>query len=524
MKRTRDWMKFGGLVAVTLMLGGAFASLIESPGTSYAQQRQETLAALTPKPHDAPVAPTEVAPAVALSNAFSAVARAIRPAVVYVQAETKVKQAHPDLPPGFQQFFPQFRNQAPRIERGEGSGFIISPDGYILTNNHVVDGADKLTVTLFDKRTYRAKVIGHDPQTDIAVIKIDAHNLPTATLGNSDSLQVGDWVLAIGNPLGKQFSFTVTAGIVSAKGRLLRGLQQSQYSIQDFIQTDAAINPGNSGGPLVDLHGDVVGINSAIASANGYYEGYGFAIPIDLVRTVAGQLIKTGKVTRAVLGISIRDANPADAAYVGMKTVTGVTIMDYSSSDSPAKQAGLEPGDVITMVNGDSVDYVSQLQQLVGFQTPGSKIHVTVMRHGSGEHTYDVRLVAAPSADSTALASNGSGNNESASPESKLGISVKPLTPDLVQNLSIPKEDVGLAVTDIKEDSPLRGVIPEWGNQNPGAIITWVDGRRVKSVKDFQNALKDVKNGDIVSMRYYVPDGKGGGAGGVYRFQLGGVN
>ena len=213
-----------------------------------------------------------------------------------------------------ERFFPRFRQQ-PEIEQGSGSGFVISADGYILTNNHVVEGAEQVTVRLLDRREFKAKVIGTDPNTDVAVLKIDAKDLPPVALGNSDDARVGEWVLAIGNPLGEGLTFTVTSGIVSAKGRALNGLPgRGQGSIQDFIQTDAAINPGNSGGPLVSVRGEVIGINSAIASETGFYSGYGFAIPINLARTVMNQLIESGKVHRAALGVSIADVTLNDAA------------------------------------------------------------------------------------------------------------------------------------------------------------------------------------------------------------------
>src|SRR5205814_9993398 len=244
----------------------------------------------------------------------------------------KVERAESQrLPPGFEDFFPQRRR--PQVEQGSGSGFIVSADGYILTNNHVVAGADKVTVKLYDKREFTAKVVGTDPNTDVAVIKIDMRGLPTVQFGNSDSTRVGEWALAIGNPLGEAFSFTVTAGIVSAKGRLLPGLQQTRYAIQDFIQTDAAINPGNSGGPLVNIRGQVIGINSAIASETGYYAGYGFAIPINLARTVMTQLISTGHVERAVLGISVLPVRPEDAEDVKLPDIKGAVIQGFTDDN-----------------------------------------------------------------------------------------------------------------------------------------------------------------------------------------------
>src|SRR5256714_439970 len=306
--RTRDWLKFGTVVAIAFVFGLAFASTLNLPKKSGAA---ETLVVPPLSSQPAPAAPELSAPALKsagdFQDAFVAVAEHVKPSVVFIRSQ-HVERADDNqrLPPGFQDFFPNLRRR-PQVEQGSGSGFIVSADGYILTNNHVVAGADKVTVRLYDKREFTAKVVGTDANTDVAVIRIDARNLPTVGFGNSDSTRVGEWVLAIGNPL--EFNFTVTAGIVSAKGRLLQGLPHPSYGIQDFIQTDAAINPGNSGGPLVNIQGQVIGINSAIASETGFYSGYGFAIPINLARTVMDQLVKTGPVERAVIGIQIRDAN-----------------------------------------------------------------------------------------------------------------------------------------------------------------------------------------------------------------------
>src|SRR5213594_2575301 len=262
--RTRDWLKFGTLVAIAFVFGLAFASTLNLPKQSGAA---ETLAVPSPQ-----AAPQYSAPALKAAgdfqDAFVAVAEHVKPSVVFIRSQHVERGDNQRRPP--------------QVEQGSGSGFIVSSDGYILTNNHVVAGADKVTVRRYDKREFTAKVVGTDPNTDVAVIKIEARGLPGVGFGNSDSARVGEWVLAIGNPLGEAFAFTVTAGIVSAKGRLLAGLQQTRYAIQDFIQTDAAINPGNSGGPLVNIRGQVIGINSAIASETGFYAGYGFAIPINL--------------------------------------------------------------------------------------------------------------------------------------------------------------------------------------------------------------------------------------------------
>src|SRR5256714_2163187 len=279
--KARDWLKFGTLVAMAFALGLAFASAFKLRASSEAAVRSVLQDTGRPLP--------QAKAAVDLGDAFASVAEHVKPAVVFIKSERRERVSNRRLPPGFDDFFQVPRR--PQVEQGSGSGFIVSQDGYILTNNHVVQGADRVTVRLYDNREFTAKTIGTDPTTDVAVIRIQATSLPTVRLGDADSTRIGNWLLAIGNPLGEAFTFTVTAGIVSAKGRGLLGPNPSRYAIQDFIQTDAAINPGNSGGPLVNVRGEVIGINSALASPTGYYDGDGVSIPINLARTVITQLI-----------------------------------------------------------------------------------------------------------------------------------------------------------------------------------------------------------------------------------------
>src|SRR2546427_9711991 len=353
--KTRDWLKFGALVAMAFALGLAFASAFKLPARGEAAVRSVLQDTSPPR-----ALPQDKA-AVDLGDAFASVAEHVKPAVVFIKSERREHVSNRRLPPGFEDFFQVPRR--PQVEQGSGSGFIVSQDGYILTNNHVVQGADRVTVRLLDNREFSAKTVGTDPSTDVAVITIQTTGLPTVRLGDADSTKIGNWVLAIGNPLGEAFTFTVTAGIVSAKGRGLQGLNSSRYAIQDFIQTDAAINPGNSGGPLVNVRGEVIGINSAIASETGYYAGYGFAIPINLARTVMTQLIATGHVERAVMGISIKDAEQEDAQAVGLAAIKGVVVRDYTNDESPAKHAGIQPGDVIVAVAGQPAQGVPLLAQ-----------------------------------------------------------------------------------------------------------------------------------------------------------------
>src|SRR5437867_3423075 len=473
----------------------------------------------------APRTPVVVPKAVAdLGDAFVSIADHVKPAVVFIKSQHVERADNQRLPPGFEDFFPQFRRR-PQVEQGSGSGFIVSADGYILTNNHVVAGADKVTVKLYDKREFTAKVVGTDPNTDVAVIKIETRGLPTAQFGNSDSTRVGEWALAIGNPLGEAFAFTVTAGIVSAKGRLLQGLQQSRYAIQDFIQTDAAINPGNSGGPLVNIRGQVIGINSAIASETGFYAGYGFAIPINLARTVMDQLVKSGHVERAVMGIGIVDADENDAAAVGLKQITGVVVKSYTDDNSPAKKAGIQLGDVIVALDGESIDNTPQLQQKVAFKKPGETVEITVLRQGGEKRTVTVRLARAPSeADSEVAAASSKAKGEAASSkEEMLGISVEPLTQDDARDprlRPVVQRGGGLIVTDVSPDGPAYQRLLAADDGGPDIIVA-VNGAPTRTRAALREALRKVKPGEVVTLQVLrrTPDTADGWAGTVVRLR-----
>ncbi|HEX7023236.1 MAG TPA: trypsin-like peptidase domain-containing protein, partial [Gemmatimonadales bacterium] len=462
---------------------------------------------------------------------FAAVAEHVRPSVVFVKS-TRKQQVNRTLriPQGFEPFFQMPRNRDPVIERGSGSGFVVSPDGYILTNNHVVEGAQKVEVQLLDGRTFPATVIGTDPTTDVAVIKIQAKGLSAAALGHSADARIGEWVLAVGNPLGETLTFTVTSGIISAKGRgQLQLPGRNTRSIQDFIQTDAAINPGNSGGPLVNVRGEVIGINSAIASETGFNVGYGFAVPIDLARQVMEQLIRTGKVERAALGVFVDEATATDASYVGLPEVRGVKIGSYSDENSPAKHAGLEPGDVIISIDGQPVNYVAQLQQVVGFKHPGDLVKVEVARKGGVRKIYSVRLIsAAASSDQPADqgdSANDSPDNGDAAPAGAviqpLGLTVTPLTPQIAQEIGTPSGMRGLVVQSVDQDGP-SAEIPVFGAEsgNPDVILT-VEGAPVRSEAELRAALKEAGPGGIVTLVLYNKAGAAQGGGRrVVRVQL----
>jgi serine protease Do len=519
--RKLNWLKFGGLVGLAFVLGLLFAGLLNLPKNSLAQGGGSRLTAIQSSARTAETAPLPGArPLVELSDAFSAVAEHVRPSVVFVKSERKERVAQmPQVPRGFEPFFnfPQQRGNQPRIERGSGSGFVVSEDGYILTNNHVVDGAQKVTVQLLDHRQFPAKVIGTDPNTDVAVIKIEARGLQPADLGSSATAKIGEWVLAVGNPLGEALTFTVTSGIISAKGRGLTGLPgRSDRSIQDFIQTDAAINPGNSGGPLVNVRGEVIGINSAIASETGYNMGYGFAIPIDLARQVMDQLIKNGKVERAALGVYVGEVQPTDAEYVGLDQVRGVKISRFSLENSPAKQAGLVEGDVILSIDGRNIDYVSQLQQIVGFKHPGETVKVEVARKGGERRTFSVRLISAGlTGQQTASADSGSedepGDKAEAAPSGTsvrpLGVSVTPLTAAMAGDLGLPGSVHGVVIQNVDPEGPAAEILYGANNSQSPDVIVSVEGVPVRSASDLTGALRRAGPGGIVTVFVYNAQG-----------------
>src|SRR5687768_10348535 len=428
-------------------------------------------------------APTTHASLRETGNAFIEIAQTVTPAVVSIRGQQRVSQREmmPDLGP-FERFFqepgPEGEEQIPEefFRRSGGSGVIIRGDGYILTNNHVVDGMMDLQVVLNDRRAYDAEVVGADPSTDIAVIKIDADDLPVARLATDDGVQVGEWVLALGNPLG--LDFTMTAGIVSAIGRgnlqiIDRG--ENPYAIENFIQTDAAINPGNSGGPLVDIDGQVIGINTAIASRTGVYQGYGFAVPISIARRVAEQLIDTGEVRRAVLGVQIQAVTPLDQEALALPSIAGVRIDGFTElpgQENPAREAGLELQDVVLEVAGQEVQTPSELQEAIAFHQPGDVVELVVWRDGDRRNVR-VKLGERPS-NSTAplLASEDEGpaNGEGEVHESSLGMGVQDLTPDmrrtLVQRLNLSSASIPQGVY-IREVDPL-GAADDAGIQYGG--------------------------------------------------------
>ncbi len=497
--------KIVGAVTAAFVGGLGIATAFELPQSSFAQSARAVKAASGPR--DDGGAP-----------GFADVAERVTPAVVSIQVEKdapkRTTARRPtNVPPGMEEFFNQFQGRQPRqLQEGSGTGFIISATGYILTNNHVVGDADRIKVILTDHREFTAKLIGKDPTTDVAVIKIDGSGLPTVAFGDDNTARIGSWVLAIGNPLG--LDFTVTAGIISAKGRggpqLSRPLE-NRYAITDFIQTDAAINPGNSGGPLVNARGEVIGINSMIASETGYYSGYGFAIPISLAKNVSDDLIAHGRVRRAVLGVAIREVTSEEAKAAQLSSIAGVTVGDFSSdgnAPSPAKTAGLEPGDVIVAIDGQTVDRVGVLQRIVRMKKPGDVVSVDVMRFGDRK-TFKVKLAEAPSEQAVAAADDPKQDvgaaDEGVKPASvsadKLGITVEPLTSSFVRDAKVPASVTGVHVSDVEVTSGARGKLFD------SDIITEVvyprPRRAVTSTAELQAAIKGLKAGDVISLGVY---------------------
>jgi serine protease Do len=419
----------------------------------------------------------------AFSNGFASVLKPALPAVVNIHSSKVVKSHQNDMPffsdPFFRQFFGnQFGPMHPSPEREEslGSGVIVSPDGTILTNNHVVDGASDIKVTLADKREFTAKVIGTDSQSDIAVLKIDATGLPILPLGDSSKLQVGDLIFAIGEPFGLRG--TASMGIVSATGRGNLGIEK----LGDFIQTDAAINPGNSGGAMIDLHGDLVGINTAIETGGGGGNvGIGFAIPINYARSVMDQILAHGKVIRGYLGVYIGDVTPDLAKQFGYTGNGGVLIQDVSP-DTPGARAGLKRGDIVTELNGKPVQTANQLQLAITQTAPGATVNLQVFRDGKSQGI-PVTLGTLPAK----TAESGSGGENG--PGAMQGVKVETVTPEIAQQLNLPAGTHGVVIDSVDAASAAAAA-----GLDRGDIIQEVNHKSVNNIAEYQQALSAAGN------------------------------
>jgi len=421
------------------------------------------------------------ADASSFSQAFIEVADKVTPTIVQITVVSERENPHSDW------FFFPFKD-LPKEQKGSGSGIIISNDGYIVTNNHVVENSTKVTVGLSDKRQFDATVVGTDPLTDLAVVKIDAKNLPVAFLGNSDNLKVGQWVMAIGNPLS--LSSTVTAGIVSAIGRGQLGLIRDSYGVENFIQTDAAINPGNSGGALVDLSGSVIGINSAIASGGGgTYIGYGFAIPVNLAKAVATDLIAHGKVSRGYIGINIGEVDNAIAKSLGMDKPKGIIIQGIVE-DGAASKSDLRAGDVILEIDGREVNRPNELQSYVASLTAGTTVKLKIFRDGETLErkvtlkTRDEETKTEPVSNKEENESDNKSGTSSASFEN-LGLTVKNISDKDKADFKI---NHGVLITDVKPFSKA-----EDQRLFAGLVIVEADKEEINNVDDLRSAIEHKK-------------------------------
>ncbi len=457
------------MLVKTLVAAGALSLATLAGYTSLgASSSPSAIAAPAPLAAAAVTAAPSAAPT-GLPN-FTSIVQQHGPAVVNISVTSKLEKTafSPDRSKGdaddpLSQFFRQFGMPQPRNEmpmRGLGSGFIISPDGVILTNAHVVADASVVTVKLTDRREYKAKVVGFDRASDVAVLKIDAKDLPTVRLPAADEVKVGEWVVAIGSPYG--FENTVTAGIVSAKSRSL-----PDGSYVPFIQTDVAVNPGNSGGPLFNMKGEVIGINSQIYSRSGGSQGMSFAIPIDVALNVENQILKTGKVTRGQLGVTIQDVNQGLAESFGMKRPAGALVSSVGN-DSPAAKAGLQPGDVIMRYNGTDVTSSSELPMLVARAAPGSSAKLEVLRNGETKQV-NVTVGEASGAKSASAA-------KPATEHGRLGIAARPLNPE-------ERKQAGVSGGVLVEDA--SGAAASAGIQS-GDVILSFNGTPVKSVEELR--------------------------------------
>jgi len=472
----------------TFLIGLAFVGHGSAAGAGAGEPDQRVPAASATK---------NVVPAMGskeFSRPFINVAKTLAPTVVHIEVEQKARNdgMEPNDPSDmfndefFRRFFGQPRERmrpAPEehVQRGQGSGVIVDARGYVLTNNHVVGSADKIKVTLADKRTFEAKLIGADERSDVAVIKIDGKDLPVARLGDSDALEVGEWVLAIGNPFGLDQS--VSCGVVSAKGRT----RVADIMNEDFIQTDAAINPGNSGGPMANLDGEVVGVNTAIFSRSGGNMGIGFAIPINMARTVMKDLIEHGKVIRGWLGVRPQDLSEDMANALKLPKSSGALVAEVVEN-SPASAAGLQERDVIVAFNGKDVGSASELVNAVGFTTVGKEVEIKAFRDGK-PMVFRVKV-----AERTAEAENSGAGSAVIE---KLGIAITDLTPEISERLGLKKNAAGVVVSEVRPGSPAANAGFE-----PGVVIEEINKKPVASVAELKKALDAEVGTVLMKVRY----------------------
>jgi len=471
MKKTATrWLIITGIV-----LGLGLAGGLSFTGPSGVQQASVTVPTAT------------AAEAVMVPVNFTQLAEKAKPGVVNIRTEKTVNGGGPVFrhffgrnPHGQQDPFQDFFGLGPQREfkqRSLGSGFLLDKDGYIVTNNHVVEDADQIKVRLSNEAEYDAKIIGRDPKTDLALIKIDApaEDLKPLELGDSDTLPVGSWVVAIGSPFGLEQ--TVTAGIVSAKGRII-----GSGPYDDFIQTDASINPGNSGGPLLNLKGEVVGINTAIVASG---QGIGFAIPINMADGIIGQLKDSGEVSRGWLGVGIQDLTPELAEYYAIKVKEGVLVTQTYEGD-PADKAGIKEGDVIVAVDGKRIASSRELSRTVAEAGVGNKMSLTVLRDGR-EKEIDVKLAKRPDTEPTMARGEARSDD--------LGLKVREIDPEIAERLGLDEDTKGVVVTGVNPDSKAAEA-----DIRQGDVVIEINRKPVTSLDDYRNQLRKIDEGDTVQM------------------------
>lgn len=417
---------------------------------------------------------------------YADIVERVAPAVVKVSIEHKTKVSQTSQQTPFDDFFKNMpmnpQNQRPQIERGVGSGVVVSADGTILTNNHVIEGADKIKVEMNDKRSFDAKVVGTDAPSDLAVLKIEAQNLPFLTLGNSDQVRIGDIVLAIGNPLG--IGQTVTQGIISAKGRRT-GL--SDGSFEDFLQTDAPINRGNSGGALINLNGELIGINSQILSPSGGSIGIGFSIPSNMAKSVLDQILQNGKVRRGQLGVVIQNITEDLAKTLVLKDTKGVLVSEVKKG-SAADKAGITRGDVIIAVNGEKIDDSNILRNKIAVTQPGSEVTLTILRDGK-EQELKTTLDELTAENSTSDNPMNRGDSGESDQNGKLGLNLQPLTPEITKQLKIPADTKGLVVMDVDPTGPAAEA-----GIDKGDVILEINRQPVETFEQAKSAIEKAGN------------------------------
>ena len=482
---TKKWTRRLSVPVLALALAASFST--------YQFAKPAAARAASSAPSSAPLDADSVSALTALDKAMETLAARVTPALVNVTvtSRTKAEASNKEMPEDMQQYFgqgspfgqffgPRMRQRQPQIEHGMGSGVVISPDGYIVTNNHVIDGAVDIRVTTSNRRILKAKLIGADPVTDLAVLKVDGTDLASAPWGDSKELRPGQTVLAFGNPYG--FRFTVTRGIVSALNRANPDPTDRSKPGQ-FIQTDAAINPGNSGGPLVDARGEIIGINTFLVSPSGTFSGMGFAIPTQIVRPTVETLIRDGKISHGHIGIGIADVTPENAKFFEGSTATGAVVTQVDP-DSPGGKAGLEIGDVVTEIDGHKVTDAGELQVIVGQKQPGAKINLTLLRNGKSMNLpVTLEAMGSHTGDDNSSSKEGQG-------KMRWGVGLGNLTPEMRDQLQAPREIHGAVIEEVQPGSSADNA----GLQQ-GDIILEVNRQKVQSASDVQKALGSITKG-----------------------------